>query len=266
MKTTTKTVLITGGSKGIGEGCARVFCREGWNVAICARNRKEGEAKAAQVEAQGKGRCRFIECDASDPKVIERVVADTVKCWKRLDCLVNNVGWHPPSGTMDDFSVEDFQRLIQLNLISCFAFSKHALPHLRKVKGSIVNIGSMATQIGQPNAPTYVAAKSGMDGLTRALAIDEAKHSVRVNLISPAGVDTPLMREWAHSYGNYQEAMSLVHRWHQLGRMAHIDEIGAAACFLASPAASFVTGVILPVTGGAELGYGSKAPKASKRS
>lgn len=261
----TKAVLITGGSKGIGEGCARSFAKEGWNVLICARDKKTGETTASKITRLGGGTCEFLACDVTDIASVEKTAAAAAARWKRLDCLVNNVGWHPPAGTIDDFSVEDFRRLVQLNLVSCFAFSKYALPHLRKVKGSIVNIGSLVTQMGQPNAPIYVAAKSGMDGLTKALAIDEAKHGVRVNEICPAGVDTPLMREWAHSYGNYQEAMSLVDRWHHLGRMATIEEIGNVACFLASEKASFVTGVILPVSGGAELGYASKGPKSHRR-
>ena len=125
------------------------------------------------------------------------MIAVAVERFGRLDCLVNNAGWHPPAMTIDQTSVEDFERLLRLNLTSTFLGCKFAVPHLRKTRGSIINMSSEVGLIGQAAAPSYVSTKAGQIGLTRALALDLAPDGVRVNAVCPAGVMTPLMQEWA---------------------------------------------------------------------
>src|SRR3990172_12377971 len=123
-----KVALITGGSKGIGEGCAGVFCAAGWRVLICARGAERGDAVATELSGRGPGECRFEQCDVSRPEDIKRVVDRTVEAYGRIDCLVNNAGWHPPHRPIDGFSIEEFNALWQLNVVSYFAASKYALP------------------------------------------------------------------------------------------------------------------------------------------
>jgi len=254
-----KVTIVTGGSKGIGEGCARVFCQAGAKVVICARGKEAGKATAKVLNQKGPGSCLFIQCDVSIPDQIQELINQTVKQFGRIDCLINNAGWHPPFVPIDEFSIADFNGLLQTNLVSVFAACKFALPHLRKTRGSIINVSSLVGIVGDGGACTYVATKAGIIGLTQSLAIDEAKYNVRVNAICPASVGTQLTYNHIERSENPKEMRKILERWHWLNRLATIEEIGQACLFLASDQASFITGVALPVSGGAELGYGQKA-------
>ena len=255
-----KVAIITGGAKGIGEGCSRVFCGAGWRVAITDIDRKAGPALAAELSAKGPGECHFEAADIRKLEELQRAVDKTVERYGRLDCLINNAGWHPPPHPIDEFSIEEFKELLQLNLIAVFAGCKFALPHLRKTRGNIVNISSLVATLGQEFATTYCATKGAVSGLTRALAIDEARHGVRVNAVLPGNImshmritgvaaskNPPVLHEWLESV-----------QW--VGRSGTIEEAGQTCLFLASDAASFITGVDLTLSGGAELGYGPKVP------
>ena len=159
-----KVVLITGGSKGIGAGCARVFCAAGARVMICARGREAGEALAAELSATGPGECRFEVCDVSKPEDIKQVVEKTVQGYGRLDCLINNAGTHPPHAPIDDFSVEDFKDLLQINLVSYFAaatprmrLSERILPGSTQLTRTPLRASSMANAFVNALIPPLVA-------------------------------------------------------------------------------------------------------------
>ena len=253
-----KVVVITGGTMGIGEGCARVFCAAGASVVICARDSVKGLLKEKELNALKQGECIFRKCDVSSPEEIKNLIEFTIEKFGRLDCLINNAGWHPPEVLIDDISIDDFKDLIQLNLVSIFAACKYALPHLRKTKGNIINIGSLVGSIGQSKACSYVTTKSAITGLTKALAIDESKNEVRVNTVSPASIATPLTDQVIGMSADPQSLTMSIRSWHQLNRQGTIEEVGEVCLFLASRSASFLTGVDIPISGGAELGYGSK--------
>ncbi len=255
-----KVSLITGGSKGIGEGCARVFCAAGAPVVICARGREAGEALAAELTAQGPGECHFEPCDVSDPDQIRRVVDRTVERFGRLDCLVNNAGTHPPHRTIDEFTIEEFEQLLRVNLVSYFAGCKFALPHLRKTRGSIINLGSLVGVMGQQLATTYCATKGGISAFTKALAIEEARFDVRVNAVLPGNIISDSRIQGVAQSDNPEELDRLVDSWQWPGRSGSIEEAGQACLFLASDSASYITGIELIISGGSELGYGIKAP------
>ncbi|HZQ05844.1 MAG TPA: SDR family oxidoreductase [Anaerolineae bacterium] len=255
-----KVTLITGGSKGIGEGCARVFVAAGASVMICARGREAGEALAQELSAKGPGTCHFEPCDVSKPEEIQQVIDKTVALYGRLDCLINNAGWHPPHKTIDEFSIEDFRDLLNLNLVSCFAAAKYALPYIRQVRGSIINMGSIVGEYGQWQATIYCATKGGIQGFTKALAIDEAKHGVRVNAVLPGNIVTQSRIDLEARLENGQAFHDFVEGWQWLGRSGTIEETGQVCLFLASDAASFLTGIELVVTGGQELGQGPRVP------
>lgn len=254
-----KVGIVTGGSMGIGEGCARAFCRAGWKVVIC--DIQTGEQLAAELALEGGGECHFEHCDVRVPKQIEHVIEATIERHGRLDCLVNNAGWHPPSLPIDDFSVGDFKDLLQLNIVSCFAGCKFALRHLRKTRGSIINMGSLVAVMGQEYATTYCATKGAISAFTKALAIDEARHGVRVNAILPGCISTPLGRSILAQAKDPQAASQYLQTIQWMGRTGTIDEVGQACLFLAGDAASFITGIDLILSGGAELGYGPKTGK-----
>ncbi len=256
-----RVVIVTGGSKGIGEGCARAFVGAGASVVICARGKEAGVAVAAEMTQKGPGSCRFKACDVTNPQDIKLLIEQTVAEYGRLDCLVNNAGWHPPHRPIDDFSVEEFEELLRLNLVSYFAASKFALPHLRKTHGSIINVASLVGVIGQEWATMYCATKGGIMAFTKALAVDEARNGVRVNTVLPGTITTPLLVSFIDSKPNSEEVGDFIDSWQWAGRTGTIEELGEAALFLASDQANYITGVELIVSGGAELGYGVKWPK-----
>jgi NAD(P)-dependent dehydrogenase (short-subunit alcohol dehydrogenase family) len=156
--------------------------------------------------------------------------------------------------------VEDFRTLLDLNLVSIFAACKFALPHLRKTKGNIINMSSLVGIMGQSGATTYVATKGGITAFTKALAVDEAAHDVRVNSVSPGNVYTPLWQEAIDASPNPAQTRADGDAAQLLGRMGTIEETGRLCLFLAAEA-TFTTGVDHILSGGAELAYGRKTRK-----
>ena len=254
-----KVVIVTGGTKGIGLGCVRVFVQDGGSqVVFCARDDGEGRAAEAEVNAAGPGGAHFVQADVVRTDDIRRVIDFAVGRFGRIDCLINNAGWHPPHRRIDDFSVEDFRSLLELNLVSYFTACQLALPHLRRVKGNIINMSSLVGSIGQAGATTYVATKGGITAFTRALAVDEAEHGVRVNVVSPGNILTPLWQEAIDAAPDPAQWRADGDAAQLLGRMGTIEEVGRLCLYLAADA-TFTTGVDHVISGGAELGYGRKA-------
>jgi NAD(P)-dependent dehydrogenase (short-subunit alcohol dehydrogenase family) len=250
--------LVTGGSRGIGTGIASVFVGTGAHVIICGRDEAAGEAAAAAIDASGPGSCTFVKCDVAKSSDNERLVARTLDVFGGLDCLVNNAGWHPPHRPVDHIPVEDFVGLLRLNVVSYFELAKLALPALRRAKGSIVNIGSLVGTLGQEQAADYVATKAAIEGLTKALAIDEARYGVRVNVVLPGVIETPSHAAYLSMQPDPEGAAREVDQWQWLGRTGMPEEVGQACLFLVGAGARFITGASLCVSGGAELGYGAK--------
>ncbi|OGO33120.1 MAG: hypothetical protein A2Z16_16050 [Chloroflexi bacterium RBG_16_54_18] len=256
-----KVTIVTGGTRGIGEGCARVFARAGAPVVICEPDQEIGRAVAKTISEEEKGDCRFVRCDVRNPDEIKNLIEETVKMFGRLDCLINNAGWHPPHYPIDKFSIEDLKDLLQLNLVSVFAGCKYALPYLRQTRGSIINISSLVGRIGQEWAATYVTTKGGVTALTKALAVDEARHGVRVFAVEPGAIDTPLLRSFIQAAKDPQASMDAVESYQWTGRIGTIEEVGEVCLFLASDSASFLNGNEVIVSSGAELAYGIKFTK-----
>jgi NAD(P)-dependent dehydrogenase (short-subunit alcohol dehydrogenase family) len=253
-----KVTIVTGGSKGIGAGCVKVFVEEGGaKVVFCSRNESEGRAFEKEVNRAGPGRAEFIRADVSKVDDVQRVVDTTAQRFGRIDCLINNAGWHPPHKPIDDFSVDDFRSLLDLNLVSIFAACKFALPHLRKVKGNIINMSSLVGIMGQLGATTYVATKGGITAFTKALAVDEAAREVRVNSVSPGNVYTPLWQAAIDAAPDPAKCRADGDAAQLLGRMGTIEEAGRLCLYLAAEA-TFTTGVDHVLSGGAELAYGRK--------
>jgi NAD(P)-dependent dehydrogenase (short-subunit alcohol dehydrogenase family) len=257
-----KVTIVTGGSKGIGAGCVQVFVEEGGaQVVFCSRNEAEGRAFEKEANRKGPGSALFVRADVSKPDDLRRVVEHTVERFGRIDCLINNAGWHPPHKSIDDFSIEDFRSLLDLNLVSMFAACKYALPYLRKVKGNIINMSSLVGIMGQLQATTYVATKGGITAFTKALAVDEAAHEVRVNSVSPGNIYTPLWQEAIDAAPDPARCRADGDAAQLLGRMGTIEEAGRLCLFLAAEA-TFITGVDHIISGGAELAYGRKTRRA----
>lgn len=254
MKLNGKVMIVTGAAKGIGLGCATVCAQHGAAVVLADIDEAVGRHATQLLSDQGH-RTLFQVCDVTDETAIQALITQTIETFGQLDCLINNAGWHPPAMEIDDTGVEDFERLLRLNLTSAFMAIKYAVPHLRKTRGSIINMSSEVGLIGQGQAAGYVSTKAGLIGLTKALAIDLAPRGVRVNAVCPAGVLTPLLEQWAATQYDPTAAIKMVETWHLLGRMARPEEIGQTCAFLASDEASFITGQAICPDGGAALGY-----------
>ena len=251
-----RVVLVTGGTKGIGRACVQTFAAAGAHVVFCSNQPDGGTALAGEVSRTGPGRAEFAICDVADAAALTAFVEATGTRLGRLDCLVNNAGWHPPHRPIDGFTVDEFRALLDLNVISVFAACRAALPFLRRSKGSIVNIASLVATIGQLHATTYVATKGAVLAFTKALALDEAPH-VRVNAISPGNVDTPLWQEAVDAAADPARTRADGEAAQPMGRMATAEEVARLCLFLAAEA-TFTTGADHIIAGGAELGYGRK--------
>jgi NAD(P)-dependent dehydrogenase (short-subunit alcohol dehydrogenase family) len=255
-----KVTIVTGGTRGIGEGCVRVFMEAGSKVVFCGRKQSEGDDLAAAVNKKGPGEAAFFKADVSKTAEVEALVDFAVKKYGRLDCLINNAGWHPPHKPIDEFTYQDFRDLFELNVMSIFAACKRALPHLRKTKGNIINMSSLVGTMGQPGAVTYVATKGAITAITKAMAIDEAAHDVRVNSVSPGNIYTPLWQEAIDASPDPTKTRAEGDAAQLMGRMGTIEETGRLCLFLAAEA-TFTTGVDHIQSGGAELSYGRKTRK-----
>ena len=257
-----RVTLITGGSSGIGKGCAQEFVKAGAQVVLCSNQEDEGAAVAAALQdvaaEQKAGGATFVYCDVRDNEDIRSLIETTVSRFGRIDCLINNAGWHPPHKPIDDFSVEEFRDLINLNVVSVFSACRLSLPHLRRVKGNIINIASLVGSIGQHHATTYAATKGAIIAFTKSLAIDEAPNEVRVNSVSPGNIYTPLWQEAIDAAEDPEQCRSNGEAAQVMGRMGCAEEVGRLCCFLAADA-TFTTGVDHIISGGAEIGYGQKA-------
>lgn len=252
-----RAVIVTGGTRGIGAGCVRAFVAAGSKVVFCAKDPAGGAELAAELCALGPGEAVFLPCDMARTDEVEALVDRTRERLGRIDCLVNNAGWHPPHQPIDAFSYEDFRALFELNVMGMFAACRRALPHLRETRGSIVNVGSLVASMGQLHATTYVATKGAVVAFTKALAIDEAEHGVRVNSISPGNIDTPLWQAAIDAAPDPARCRADGEAAQLLGRMGTAEEAARLCLFLAADA-TFTTGVDHVLSGGAELGYGRK--------
>ena len=255
MRFSDRVVIVTGGAKGIGAGCCRVFASEGARVSILDRDAAAGRALAGELTASGPNRALFLECDVSRHEQVRNAIEQTVAEFGRLDCIINNAGIHPPATSIDETSVESMEDLLQVNYISTFAGAKYAVPHLRRTRGTIINISSMTAVLGQDQSSAYSASKAAQVGLTKALAVELGREGIRVNAILPSNIDTPLMHEWAATLDDPDSALARVAALQVFGRMGTPEEIGRVALFLATDDSSFVTGQALEVEGGASLDY-----------
>ena len=246
-------MLVTGAAKGIGRATAERFAREGAAVALLDRDREEAAAVARNIDANG-GHAVALAADVSDSSAVTDAVARAVEAFGRLDVLVSNAGIHC-ARAIHEYADDEIDREIAVNLKGALYAIRAAVPRLRETRGSIVSVSSMTGLVGQSRGAVYAATKGALISLTRALALELGPDGIRVNCVCPAGVDTPLMRSWAATLPDPDAVLRDQAAMHLTNRMASSEEIAAAIVFLASPAASFITGVALPVEGGATLGY-----------
>ena len=248
-----KVAVITGANTGIGFGCAKVFSEAGMNVVMAARRKEKGEAAAAELNAAGKGECTFFQCDVSDPDQVKALIDFAVEKYGRLDTMVNNAGYNPIHMDACDMSIESYQRVLATNLMGEFYGCKFAIPHLRKTKGSIINMSSILSKVGQEQTAGYSSTKGGINSMTQTIAIEEARHGVRVNAICPGHIMTEIVYKEMERVADPEAYLDRCNHYSWLGRGGQPEEVGTAALFLASSWAGYITGVTLNVSGGMEF-------------
>ena len=246
-------MLVTGAGRGIGRSCAEAFASAGARVVGCDINSEAGEAVAEEIRVQG-GEALFVQADVSRSVDVREFVAAAEDAYERIDILINNAAVESAT-RIEDTSEQEWDRVLGVNLTGHFLTCKYALPALKANRGAIVNIASMVGLVGQGESVAYTTSKGGVVAFTKALAIDLAPSGIRVNCICPGVVDTPMMSEWFDLQPDPDAARSDVVNHQMIGRMSEPEEIAAACLFLADDHASSITGIALPVDGGATLGY-----------
>lgn len=249
-----KTAVVTGSGNGIGRSIALALAAAGAQVAVSDVLVEDGQRTVREITEAG-GSAIFVAADVAVAEETAHLIASTADRFGGLDILVNNAGTGGGQKRLHELEPSDFDRVIDVNLRGTFLCTKYALPHfLAQGDGRIVNIASTYGLIGAPKAPAYCASKGAIINLTRQLAVDYGPDGIRVNAICPGYVDTGLGRrgpslspeEFAAANAVREKAAGM----QPLGRQAQPAEIGAVALFLASDAASFMTGSIVPVDGG----------------
>src|SRR6267142_6278983 len=246
-----KVIVLTGGASGIGRECALAYARENATVVILDSNFDAAQGTANELG----GKSIALHADVSDGPAVQAAVATVIKELGRIDAVHNNAGIVGPSKPLHETTEEELDKLQQVNVKSVYWTTKFAFPMLVASKGAILNTASMVGLLGQQDHAAYVATKGAMISLTKAMAADYAKYQIRVNAVCPAAVWTPMLERWCSEQNDPTAIRQSLNSIHPLGYCPHGDVIADAATFLLSSKARFITGCILPVSGGAELGY-----------
>ena len=243
-----QVAIVTGGSYGIGRSISRYFAARGFAVLIADINVQRGQMLQKDLTSQDWD-ALFMRTDVRDEVSVQDMITKAVEKWGRVDVLCNNAGVERYQ-TAEDYTIEDWNYIVQTNLLGTFLSAKYALAHLRKVRGSIINISSVQAIACEENISVYAATKSGILGLTRGLAIDYARVGVRVNAICPGPIRTGMLESSLSSQAESETVLAALANSVPLGRIGEPEDIAPLVYFLASREASFITGSTFVVDGG----------------
>ncbi|MGQ0605945.1 MAG: SDR family NAD(P)-dependent oxidoreductase [Candidatus Nitrosotenuis sp.] len=246
MKLSGKVALITGASRGIGKAIAREFANHGGTVVICGKDKTNLEKAASELGAFA------IQTDIRKESEVQNLINKTIEKFGRLDILVNNAGIFPKIKPLHEISDSEWRDVLDVNLTGPFYATKHAIPHLQKNGGAIINIASDAgiKAYEDFNADAYSASKAALVLLTKCWALEYAKNKIRVNCICPGLVETDMTSEFLSTPAD----RDMMNFSHPIGRFGRVDDVAKAALYFASEEdSSWVTGAILPLDGGESI-------------
>jgi len=252
MKLEGRVVVITGSASGIGRASAKEFAKEGAQVVVADIKLAGAQETVKQIETAG-GVALAVKTDVAVAESVQALVEQTLHFFGRINVLFNNAAIQV-NKTVEDTTVEEWNREIGINLGGVFLCSKLFMPHLRNTKGCIINMASVNGFFVGPMCAGYCATKGAIITLTKAMAIDHGKEGIRVNCICPGYIDAGLAWEYFELQPNPAEARAAAGKLHALGRIGQPEEVGRLAVFLASDDASFMTGSTVVVSGGFGIG------------
>lgn len=243
-----ETALITGGGSGLGLAIARCFVEAGAHVVLVGRRETELDQAVKELGPLA----AYVVFDVTELDQIEDLITRITYQFGPLTILVNNAGIHLKKKA-EDTTVQEFQSVLDTHLLGSFALTRAVLPKMKEQNhGNILFIASMASIIGIPEVSAYAAAKSAIVGLTRTLATELSADGIRVNAIAPGWIESPMSQK---ALSQDPERLQRVLTRTPMHRMGRPEDIGWAAVYLCSPAAQFITGVLLPVDGGVSIGF-----------
>ena len=243
-----KVAIITGGGSGLGLGIAKEFTQNEIQTILVGRN----EEKLKNAKEELGENCFYKSCDLNNLSAIPALIESIISEFGQIDILVNNAGINMKK-EFTDVTDEEFQSVITTNLCSVFSMSREVVKQMLKQKsGCIINISSMAAQYGLPKVIAYSASKSAIDGITRAMAVELSPKGIRVNAIAPGFIYSAMTDKALNSD---PERKAKVFSRTPMGHMGQPEDIGAAALYLVSDGAKYVTGIVLPVDGGNSIGF-----------
>src|SRR5882724_4473212 len=241
-----KVAVVTGASKGIGAGIAKHLAAEGAAVVVNYGSSKEGADKVVDEITKRGGKAIAVQADVAKKKDIERLFADAKKAFGRLDVLVNNAGVYQ-FAPLEEATEDEFHREFNINVLGLILATQEAVKHFGAEGGSVINVGSTATDLTPPTTVIYTATKGAVDAITRVLAKELGPRKIRVNAIKPGGVETEGFHTLGMPGSDFEKQMIAQT---PLGRIGQPHDIAPAVAFLASPDSAWIPGEILHVAGG----------------
>jgi NAD(P)-dependent dehydrogenase (short-subunit alcohol dehydrogenase family) len=242
-----KVALVTGAGSGIGRATAKIFAREGARLVLVDVVERGGQDSLQMVKELG-AEAIFCRADVSKSADVEAAVAEALAAYGRLDCAFNNAGIGGAGRLTHEYSEEEWNRVIAVNLTGVWLCMKAEITQmLKQGGGAIVNTSSIMGLTGAIRVPAYTAAKHGVTGLTKAAALEYGRHGIRINAVCPAPIDTPLLMSGLEKRPDIEQRYI---RSEPMKRLGQPEEVGEAVAWLCSDRASYVTGLPMPVDGG----------------